>query len=413
MGKYKNNLICCFVLLTVPFSAFAELPAAGLLLFNEPPGTYVEIVEYSKIIAVINISKIITPKGESQPVYNSGVIARVDYPSRYTDAEIVKMGDLKIQEIKNLIVKYPQYKNKIQVALSKWEDALPASNKIIEDRLKVIQASASGLKSFSMNGVTYKNVTLSSIDGRMVDITHDDGISKLNLKSLNPAQIEELNKTSESVHIDSNWEEKAVEQEKLKAEEAARAEKMANDAAKRSFANPSTIDELTILIKTANSDRFCEPELDVVNGVSYDETISFIQSHWNDPYKKVQIGYGKVTKKIIIKFRYILPGYQDEILVLNPAQLNPEVKIFSETESNGYGSQTRYNTSFNSRSTERGSVLIETLNRQNTLFQYDMWKSVYCTNQFKIPCADTSDAGKMAKAWSHLIYLFGGKNDSF
>ncbi len=159
-----------------------------------------------------------------------------------------------------------------------------------------------------------------------------------------------------------------------------------------------------------NTDRFIEvvPPNPLV-GPSYQETLAFINAKLA-PYK--ELGYGEKSRKMIVRSLQAEGDGEGETILFNPADLNAKVRY--ETESR----------QFNYEVVERGRILLEAFNGQPLLTAYEVRSTpdgVFSTqatprSQCVLSITGTlssMDAQRLAKAFAHLILMFGGKGEAF
>jgi len=170
----------------------------GLLVYEEPPGTYVEVLRYTSITPGTAYAILTSPSGGTRHCWNGGLLAQVDYPSGGVDPYDANQH---IQQIQSLLTTYPQYKVQLQGALARWQNALSAA-KQIKPAPEASTAQAPNLPTMTVKNVTYRIVTLAGVDGNTVTITDSDGIARIQFTDLTDDQVNALNKTSASVHID-------------------------------------------------------------------------------------------------------------------------------------------------------------------------------------------------------------------
>lgn len=187
----------------------------GLLVYEEPPGTYVEVLRYTSITPGTAYAILISPSGGTRHCWNGGVLAQVDYPTGGVDPYDANQH---IQQIRSLLTTYPQYKVQLQGALARWQNALSAA-KQIKPAPEVGIAQGPTLPALTVKNVTYRKVTFAGISGNTVSITHSDGAASIQLVDLTDEQLSALNKTTASVHIDPDswkkqqtapWQKKAI-----------------------------------------------------------------------------------------------------------------------------------------------------------------------------------------------------------
>lgn len=154
-------------------------------------------------------------------------------------------------------------------------------------------------------------------------------------------------------------------------------------------------------------DPFVVPTLDSqADQPSYADTIAFIQRKLSELGQVVEVGFGRNNKQIIVRERSIY-ATPCTLVCFNPATLSPQVKTF------------RRNTTFRNQTLERGLVKVSGTDGQKNillLFAPDVFSATLTSGPqafYEFEVSDVGDAEKVAKAFAHLITLFGGKADSF
>lgn len=157
-----------------------------------------------------------------------------------------------------------------------------------------------------------------------------------------------------------------------------------------------------------NTDRFVEPDLPNRAGPpSYTDTVEFINGKLK-PF--VEVGYGEKAKKLIIRF-----GPQESsgaTALIDPTDLTPQVR---------YG-KNRRNLAAEVR--EEGDVVLQVHNGESKITLYQGFEDaagiikpqVRSLSELTLGEAgniDPLDAERLAKAFSHLIIMFGGKKEAF
>jgi S1-C subfamily serine protease len=179
----------------------------GYLLYRNVPSTWVDCYEFYKVDRRNSVYFSINgPEKNADMMFNSGLIARVDFPT--DDIRDVAQAEQRTREIQRLINEYPQFARQLSHASGKW--------KLLADRLKAAGPTSSGAAPektsgarLVIDGVSYDNIRLVSTEDRSVTFSHGHGIAHVSLENLTPEQLRTLNATSQTAHIDENWRQKA------------------------------------------------------------------------------------------------------------------------------------------------------------------------------------------------------------
>lgn len=168
---------------------------------------------------------------------------------------------------------------------------------------------------------------------------------------------------------------------------AARAQAQQANAKVSAMANAS--EQAGFAALPAVKDEFVVPTLPVTNpDPSYADTIDFINSRLADGMK---MGFGKTVGKMILRS-------EDEVYVFDPKDLGTTVKYWQER----YGVAVENYVALNGRNSAKAFELIRAggpaAERLGTL---------------TLQASDDIEAKKLARALSHLIEIFGGKNEAF
>ena len=84
VGRAWCILILSFCMIA---TGIAGSPATGLVIYNEPPGTYVDALEFSTLTKNnIQYSTVVLPGGDAQHIPTSGIQAIVNYPPANVEA---------------------------------------------------------------------------------------------------------------------------------------------------------------------------------------------------------------------------------------------------------------------------------------------------------------------------------------
>lgn len=176
----------------------------GLLVYQEPPRTYVEVLRFTSITPGTAYATVLSPTGSVRQVWNTGMIAEVDYPN--SDAAVDPHdANQHIKQLQSLMSKYPDWKYQLQGALVRWQNALSAAGTVKAAQPAAVTAQINTVPSLEVDGTEYQNVSLAGATESTASIMHSDGVTTFKLSDLTPTQIKALNRTSSSTQIDVDW----------------------------------------------------------------------------------------------------------------------------------------------------------------------------------------------------------------
>lgn len=181
--------------------------ANGLLIYSDPPSSYLETCEYRSLDAGKPVySTVIKINGQKFQVKTGGTWIVVEYPP--IDAQTIKSSaGAHVDEISRLISQYPQFRNQLIVAQTKWQNALAFANQVPHTTKAEPQTLKNNL---TVDGIQYDDSKLTSVNVDSVGISYANGAATIPLAKLSKDQIISLNATSASVQIDPNWKPKSV-----------------------------------------------------------------------------------------------------------------------------------------------------------------------------------------------------------
>jgi len=189
------------------FLAVNTLQAAaiirGVVLFDEPPQTYVQALEFVTLettsVAYVTAS---LPDGKKREIPRTGIVAVINYPTQLPTEQFPNEAATTTQNIQALRSKYPQYVVKLDKALAAWTTALAVYQQKQKSATTAKPATPSPGTTLEMGDVNYTGVILTSFDGAFVGIEHAAGFARIPVHKLKPEQIAALNGTTSSVRID-------------------------------------------------------------------------------------------------------------------------------------------------------------------------------------------------------------------
>jgi len=183
------------------------------MILTDPPSTYVEAIEFTTIRPGTPYSTLILPNGEPRQNDNSGFLVKIDYPPAGASPDLIPLAESNMKAIREAVAKYPQYKLKLQAALTKWQTSLEVYKQMAKSAPPSTLEPAK-LATLLVDGAKFENVTLTSVAGEAVGISHESGVTKIPIAKLTKDQILALNKTSAAVRVDPDWAAKRAAAEK-------------------------------------------------------------------------------------------------------------------------------------------------------------------------------------------------------
>jgi hypothetical protein len=408
------------VLLVALFFAFpgysaSPTTARGFVIYVAPPGSYIDVLEYSSLAKVDGVvtRHVSSKDGQTRLLKNVGIRALVPYPGGSADGAATQDPSVMLREIETLRGQYPDAAGKLSLAREKWTEA----GKIAEaDREKARKAAASivamGLK-LVVAGRTYENSTLASADGSSAAVNYVDGIAHIPLEALTKEQILALNATSTTARIDPNWKQKRTEAEAKKKQEEITAKNAAPGDHNIASAASSRLPEHSRQVGSADASLAREefgtppPPLREVEP-SVDETVEFINAKFDAQAaageQKFRLGYIRSIGKWAI--RGTLDGSLLQAVTFSFADLNPDKIILNRGKhDNGFGRLVEDDSLALHCTNDAKRVEIVWFNGASPFHQQG--------SKVGIPCKDQFDMEKMGKAFLNLIHAYGGKGEAF
>ena len=173
------------------FAVHAHTAATGLLIYSEPPSTYIDSTEYVSISSNLGYSTIGQPDGTSIQIRNGGTQVIVAYPPATPGADFEPEANQNIQKIQKLIKQYPKLQKPLVAAQTKWQNALAFVKQLaIRQQNNQSSAKSDKLTFTTTDGRLYKEVEITKADESGISITSPDGIEHLKFSVL-PKEIQE------------------------------------------------------------------------------------------------------------------------------------------------------------------------------------------------------------------------------
>jgi hypothetical protein len=449
------------VLIALALSSIISLAASvplGFIIYTDPPSTYVNGAEFSSYANTNSAYSTITrTDGESEQVWNSGIIGIINYPEgQPSEADAAQA----LRYIQDLQRKCPQeeFRAYFQAAYTRWQNALTFARRSAEvasqatpSAMAPAQTANDQTLSFvTRDGSKYENVELKGRDGGGITVMTDSGIEHIDFERLekdlqvrfhyDPAkaaayrqavaasqqasadqarQVAEANQASQitavpvlptkRIQITPGVE--ITEDQRRQIAEQQQADD-AREAAAQNGRNASL--EALWDSQPFNQEKFVAPDnLTIIDGPTYQETIDFINGRLAANHRAVgiqSIGFGEKSKKLMFKTTAAGNAVLDSIAMFNPMDISAEVQ--ERTFSRTFGD--------NSSTTYYDVVLTAKDHKQSIL-------DVCLTDQVKPPrlvqsgedslvvfeTEDNLEADKMTKAFAHLLALLGATKEAF
>ena len=125
--RSKVGLLIGLIALIATSSVASE--PRGLIVFTEPPSTYVQTLEFTSYVrSNVAYSTIVRTNGQREHVTNSGIMGIIDYPPAQISATDETQATAAIQQIQQLQrqCQRPDLAPKFQLALTRWQTVLSA-----------------------------------------------------------------------------------------------------------------------------------------------------------------------------------------------------------------------------------------------------------------------------------------------
>jgi hypothetical protein len=177
---------------------FAQQEASGLLIYQEPAGSYAEAIEYhsaKKDNALY--TTVVTPDGSKRQFKTAGVIALVDYPPFTFDPSFPDTAKFTLSKLDQLAVQLPRVKTQLDIVRGKWKRALSVYNQTPKLHGHAVEV----LPDLTVKGSHYSNVRLVEANAYTATISHANGVARLPLDDLSIGQMVRLNTTSSTAQL--------------------------------------------------------------------------------------------------------------------------------------------------------------------------------------------------------------------
>ena len=369
--------------LLVPCALLAADPApAGLLLYAEPPSTYVELLRFRAIRPAPVITTAILTNGITRQVRNNAIIARLDYPDGTENEEQAKAA---LTLTRQMATKYSQFNGSLAEVASRWENAL---NYLIAQKARQL-ATARTLPpaaTLTLGGHAYENPRLVAVEQGLAKVEHASGMARIDTSKLSATELQSLNATSTAIQITTM----DVAKARAGATTPVPVDRPVMEPQRAAMTWPNIMRE-----------QFSSPpDLLELDGPNYQATIDFINSKLG-PW--VKIGYCGDFRRYMLRRTYRDgTGYAT---LFDAKELNPEVRygsrpvygitrhqVILQLKSDGGNIST-----YNSNAVQRGTARLQEIKNRD----------------LSIEVNDQLDAEKVASAFRHLILMNGGKPDTF
>ncbi|RYD85431.1 MAG: hypothetical protein EOP84_02515 [Verrucomicrobiaceae bacterium] len=225
-------VLLCVHLLSKPTAVAATETARGLVLYAEPPSTYVEAFEYSSLTRQsVRYTTLVRSTGQRAEIHTGGILATVPYPSG--DADSAAKASEQLNQIQTLSRKYPQFRSKLDAAASKWKAAAAAAK---APPVKPAPISASpkvplGMVIVTTDGTRYEDVSVTKAEADAISFTHSAGVATVDFLQLSPELQRKYNYDPKRAEVARLAKKEAAEKARVPAQGHAKADENTPDAA--------------------------------------------------------------------------------------------------------------------------------------------------------------------------------------
>ena len=141
-SSHKRSIfiaVALFSLWSLTGNVLAAASSSGLLIYSEPPSTYVESCEYVSVVSGPAYSMIIRPDGKRFQLGNNAQLTKIDYPTLNPALDTPAVANANIEKIQGAISRYAQFKTQLLAVQAKWQNALTVA-KQFETRQAAVEA---------------------------------------------------------------------------------------------------------------------------------------------------------------------------------------------------------------------------------------------------------------------------------
>lgn len=389
------------LLLTLRALVYAADTSTGILIFKDPNTGYVDVPEIRSCTRQDAVDYVaVLADGEVRHFKATGVCAIISNPvlgetafatkAKTTISELIPFTQMPREKINGT--------GTLAKMLKKWQDALAVS---AAARPMTAAATPVGID-LDVKGSHYTSAVLTKVGEDFAIISHSNGASKIALANLLPDQIASLNEISAGAHISADWK---TRHEAALAERAKNEPPRLVDSSRETDKPTAWADAQQEPVPTFDEywgDKIIAPPEALLSSPSYQETIDMISTKLSWSNDTVLLGFGAKTRKFLIK---VHNEFRDYVIGFVPPRLNPELKTATEEI-------TQFGVSY-----ECGLVTLESRGNKEIAIVTKNARDRVCSSEkhstYTFKMADRSDADKVAKAFSHLAYMFGAKDDPF
>jgi hypothetical protein len=166
--------------------------AKGLILYAEPPATYVEAFEFHAFSREsVRYSTVTRNDGSRRQINTGGIVAYIPYPPTEPPLDAAQQ----LQQIAALLQKHPQHKLRLEAAAAKWRAVAEAPKAPVAAATPTPPSPApaappaGSLTITTRDGTRYDGVTVTKVLDDVISIMHEAGTVTIPLEQL-PAELQ-------------------------------------------------------------------------------------------------------------------------------------------------------------------------------------------------------------------------------
>jgi hypothetical protein len=176
----------------------AAAEAQGFVLYSEPPSTYMEACEFASLETGKPLYSIITrPDGKRIQIDNGGKWIRVDYPPKSSKNNLKDLTLSTVNKIQALIQQYPQFKQQLDIAQTKWKNAVTLLPQLADGTNKKtpqVQKSPPHEPAevhhtdviTTLKGKKYEVITIDRVEPDGLIVVTETGVVKIQFSEISP-----------------------------------------------------------------------------------------------------------------------------------------------------------------------------------------------------------------------------------
>jgi len=254
-------LAATIIFLAGQLSAAAE--PRGFLIYTDPPSKYVEACEYILLDSGKPLySAIVRADGQRIQLRTGGLWIAVGYPPQNPSADLVDLADGNVQKIQALIPRYPQFKEQLLTAQTKWQNALAvAKQNAINASTVQAQDPPPTIFSFTTSaGAAFKDVRVASVGIDEFAVMSEIGIEHVKFQDLD----EDISTLPPAVKNQVQKFRKKIADRKVQEEQAA-LEKLTEETQQREEENRTKTRQRVTLEKNVEAENATDTNRQTMN----------------------------------------------------------------------------------------------------------------------------------------------------